>query len=83
VKTGSSSILLGNIMLALDGFIREEATFTSIDGKAFGGRSRLGYSSVTKPRNMTFGLDVAEPVSLGLSLDSPLFLAVWRDIGEV
>lgn len=42
VNTGSSSGLAPNMMLALEGFSREDATLTSIDGRAFGGRSKSG-----------------------------------------
>ncbi len=39
-------------MLALEGFMRDEATRISIEGRALGGSSKSGYSSVTRPRKI-------------------------------
>ena len=49
VKTGSSSSCVMDNKLALEGFMREDATLISMDGRAFGGSKRSGYSSVMKP----------------------------------
>jgi len=43
VKTGFISKFLGNIILVLEGFRHEDATLTWMDGRAFGGRHKLGY----------------------------------------
>lgn len=69
-------------MLALDGFNREDATRTSIEGRAFGGRSSPGYSSVTKPSYILLIPNTVGLESLGLLFTSSLFLEICKGIGE-
>jgi len=52
VKTGSSSSCVRDIRLALDGFMRDDATLTWMEGSALGGSKRSGNSSVTSPRKI-------------------------------
>lgn len=83
VKTGSSLSAAGEIMLALEGFKRDDATLTSIEGSAFGGRSRPGYSSETNPLKMvsSTGLGV---LLLALESARPVaFFDIINGFGEI
>ena len=73
-------------MLALDGFIRDEATLILTEGRALGGSKRSGYSSVTRPRKMSIrsvGLSPRPCVGLGDSLISIVgtFLIMFSGFG--